>query len=99
MVSDMLTNSYSHYFYSVLEMEWVTPLIRLSFHSEKVYWSSLAQWAQGGWLMHLYLMCLMFFNFLHSTQLDQLCFINHPEIAVCKIMTPLARAMNNVLTS
>lgn len=43
----------------------------------------------------LSLMCLMLVPFPHPTQLDQLCFINHPEIAVCKIITPLAGTVNN----
>lgn len=67
--------------------------IRLSFHMcrmqrEKVSWSV----ATGRIADALSLMCLML---VHFTQLDQLCFINHPEIASCKIVTPLAGAVNN----
>lgn len=41
------------------------------------------------------LMCLMLVHFPHPTQLDRLCFINHPEIAVWKIIIPLAGAVSN----
>lgn len=73
--------------------------IRLSFHMCRMQREGLMviPWsvATGRIADALSLMCLMLVHFPHPTQLDQSCFINHTEIAVCKIITPLAGAVNN----
>lgn len=73
--------------------------IRLSFHMCRMQRECLMTilWsvATGRIADVLSLMYLMLVLFSHPTHLDQLCFINRPEIAVCRIITPLAGAVNN----